>query len=198
MRKLKAVTLGARLLSLAACASTRVTDSWRDPQVASLSFKKVFVVFIDKNESVRRAAENELVKLMTNTQGVAAHALMEPEELKDVEKAKAKVKAEGFDGAVTMRIVSSEQKITYTPGMYPTAYYGFGGYYGYAWPAVYDPGYLTTDTIVRVETNVYDVAKDKLVWSGMSEAFNPSASAKLAGNVGRAVGTELRKQRLIQ
>jgi len=39
--------------------------------------------------------------------------------------------------------------------------------------ALHDEG-LTEDTIVSVETLVYSVNQDKLVWAGMSETTNPS------------------------
>ena len=38
---------------------------------------------------------------------------------------------------------------------------------------MYSPSYLRTDTIVNVETLVYDLKADKLVWAGKSESKNP-------------------------
>ena len=60
-------------------------------------------------------------------------------------------------------------------GGYGAPYYGsFYGYWGYGWGAVYDPGYLRTDTVVMVETLIYSVTQDKLVWAGHSKTTNPS------------------------
>ena len=48
----------------------------------------------------------------------------------------------------------------------------YGGFYGYGWGAAYSPGYLRTDTIVHVETLVYDLNQNKLVWAGQSKTRN--------------------------
>ncbi len=116
----------------------------------------------------------------------------------DSEVARATVDAGGFDGAVVMRVIGRDQQLTYQPGMsYPAHYGGFYSYYGYGWPAVYDPGYLRTDTIVTVETNVYSVADDKLLWSGVSETMNPNHVARAVDDVANAVARELRRQGLV-
>jgi hypothetical protein len=55
--------------------------------------------------------------------------------------------------------------------------YGYGGYYGYYnyyYPQVYSPGYYSVDKTYYLETNMYDIASDKLVWSVQSEASNPT------------------------
>jgi hypothetical protein len=186
--------------TLTACASTRITDSWKAPGVTSLDFKKVVVIAISRDDMVRRTAEDEMVRQIQargRAQAVASHTFLGDPEAKDVEQAKAKIGQMGFDGAVTMRLVSSAQETTYVPGSYPTPYYGFYGYYGYAWPTVYDPGYLRTDTIVQVETNVYAVADEKLLWSGVSETFNPSNAREVVDDLAKALAAELRKQGLI-
>ena len=64
-------------------------------------------------------------------------------------------------------------------------------------PAVYQPGYLQSDTVVTVETNVYSVTDDKLLWSGVSETFNPSDVAKAVNDVADAASRELRRQGLL-
>jgi hypothetical protein len=45
---------------------------------------------------------------------------------------------------------------------------------------VYSPGYLQKDTTVRVETNLYAVTEPDgaLVWTGMSDTFNPGQRTK--------------------
>jgi len=62
---------------------------------------------------------------------------------------------------------------------------------------LYDPGYLRTDTVVTVETNVFSVTDDKLLWSGVSETFNPNDVAKAVNDVADAVSEELRQQGLL-
>jgi hypothetical protein len=95
---------------------------------------------------------------------------------KDEETAKKILRDANIEGAVVMQVVSQEQEMTYSPGTYYAApYYGsFYGYWGYGWGMAYDPGYLRTDTVVMVETLVYSVTEDKLLWAGRSKTTNPS------------------------
>ena len=61
-----------------------------------------------------------------------------------------------------------------------------------------DPGMVVTDTIASVQTNIYSVADEKLIWSGTSDLYNPSDARKVVGEIAKAVGDELRKEKLIQ
>jgi hypothetical protein len=193
----KGMVLLTLVVWLAACASTTITESWKDPAVGRIEFKKVLAMAISADTTLRHIAEDEMVRQMPGVEAVASYTILTEEDSQDLEKAKAKVTAAGFDGVVTMRLVKSEQQVTPIPGAYPTAYPWFWGYYGYAWPPVYDPGYLRTDTIVQVETKVYSLKDDKLVWSGLSETFNPRDAQDLVRGVAQAVATDLRKQGLI-
>ena len=192
------LVLGAIVLTLCACASTKLVESWSDPQAGPIQFKKVIAFFIIGDESIRKAAEDELVRQMERTQGVASYTLIPESDLKDLDKLKGWVQREGFDGAVAMRLVGLEQKKSWVPGRYPGVYNNFYGYYGYARPFGYDPGYMVKDTNVSVETNVYSLTEDKLIWSGVSETFNPDSAAKLVDDVARLVAKDLKAKGLLQ
>ena len=197
MFRLQMLGLGVMVTVLAGCASTNITNSWVTPDAQPIAFEKTLVVFIHSSEAIRRIAEDRLAQRIGADRAVASHTLISQDEVRDTEAARAKVDAGGFDGAVVMRVIGRDQQLTYQPGMaYPAHYGGFYSYYGYGWPAVYDPGYLRTDTIVTVETNVYSVADDKLLWSGVSETMNPSDVEKAVDDVADAVARELRRQGL--
>jgi hypothetical protein len=88
---------------------------------------------------------------------------------------------------------------TYVPGSYAGPYASsFWGYYGYAWPTIYEPGYMRTDTVATVEINIYALNPEKLIWSGTSETFNPGTTREVVDDIARAVGAELMKQGLIE
>jgi hypothetical protein len=65
--------------------------------------------------------------------------------------------------------------------MVPYPYYNsFYGYDGALYPVVYAPDYLKKEKKVRIETNVYVVSSQEgeLVWTGITDTFNPSKSHK--------------------
>ena len=186
------------VLVTASCASTKLTSSWREPTAGPLKFAKVIVIVIATDETIRRTAEDQLVGMVKKTTAVASYTLISANDLQDKEAARAHVTAGGFDGALVMRVAGKEDRERWVAGSYPTSYYSFYGYYGYAGAMVYSPSYLVTDTIVNVETNVYSVKDDKLIWSGLSETFNPKSTQALIGDVARAVAWDLKKQGLIE
>jgi hypothetical protein len=202
----KIVLLGAAALAFAACASTRFNSTWKAPGLQPLNFagQKVAALVISQ-EASRLEAEGTLARELTalGVQGIPAYNLIPPNESRDKEKAKALFTAAGIAGVVAMRVVGKEQEISSSPGMgywgapYYASFWG-GGYYGYGWGAVYDPGYLRTDTIVSVETLVYDMKADKLVWAGRSETTNPSRVDTLVKELVAAAANEMRKQGLIR
>ena len=187
------------VVAITACtASTRITSSWTEPSSGSIEFTKTLVVFMSPNQGIRRTAEDQLVSLMTGSEAVASYTMFPGDTGRDEARAMAAIIDAGYDGAVVMRMISEDQELTYTPGMsYPSHYGSFGGYYGHGWGAAYDPGYLRTDTIVKVETTVYSIRDDKLVWSGVSETFNPNNAENLVDDVARAVVRELEREGLI-
>jgi hypothetical protein len=78
----------------------------------------------------------------------------------------------------------------------------YGGYYGHGWGATWGPptmsgGEIRTDTIVIVETLVYSLKQNKLVWGGQSRTTNPQDVDELVSELAAAVAEELEKQGLI-
>jgi len=66
-------------------------------------------------------------------------------------------------------VVGRERQVSYEPGVVwvgPHYRRFWGGYWGYGWGTVYEPGYLREDKVVSVETLVYSFEQDELVWAG--------------------------------
>ena len=88
----------------------------------------------------------------------------------------------GFDGAVIMKVADVDANYVYTSGTYwGPSRYGFGYSWGNAWGYPYDPGY--PDRIVTLETQVYSLGDDRLIWAGRSETTNPRSVGKLTDSV---------------
>ena len=82
--------------------------------------------------------------------------------------------------------------------MTPVSTYGdFDGYYGWAGGAVYAPGYMETDTVAKVVSNMYSLDDNKLVWSGTSKTFDPVSAKEFMTDVSKAVAKSLQKDRVI-
>jgi hypothetical protein len=180
---------------VASCATTEMTSTWTDPAAKGASLSKVAVVCLTKDAGLRRQAEDSAAAQLQQkgAQAIPSYQLTGDTDLKDREGMKTKLKAAGVDGVLVMRMTGVSEQVTAVDGPYGT----FDGYYDYAGAAVYAPGYLETDTIVHVVSNLYDLNKNKLIWSGASQTFDPNSAAQFMTDVSKAVAKSLQKDRLI-
>jgi hypothetical protein len=188
--------LALATLAFAACASP-VEDSWTDPAAAGrpLDLRRVAAIARLEDGALRRVAEDELVRAIekggSQVAAVASYTVLRPEDLASADAVRSKLAASGFDGAVVVQVVDSRERITSTPGVGP----GWGRYG--AWGGMYSTPTIRTDTIVRVQTNIYAVEGARLLWSGTTRTLNPRDVSDLIDDVVRDVGKELRRQGLI-
>lgn len=152
------------------CASTTaLTAVWKDPAYQGPA-KKVVVVGLAKQESIRNLFEDEFVKQLAarKIDAVASHTLVPFAQMGDRNLALSKIKGVRADTVLATRLVDRKSVETYVPGTpYPGYYDSWGGYYGF----VYSPGYVRQDDYVYLETNLYQSATEKLVWSARSETW---------------------------
>jgi hypothetical protein len=173
-------------ITLSSCSSTHVVTAWRDPATSQITFTKILALVIGGDQALVRAGEDDLCHQVSRVPCKPSYLAMPDSMRKDIPAAKALVRKEGFDGAIVLRVVSEREKVTYRPPSYgPT----FWGYYGYT--RAYDPGYYHSDQLVRVETSIYSIAQDKLLWVGTTETVNPKSLGVLIEEVGKAVREEL-------
>lgn len=186
--------LGAVAVLALACATTRITSSWRDPGVGAVEFHRVVGVALARDATLRRLAEDEFVRVLGPATALAGYAVIPDEEVRDRKKARARVEAAGADGVVVFRLVGVETEQRWVP---PASYGTAWRYWGWAAPSAYDPGYLRTDRTVQVETTLYRVSDARLVWAARSETFNPASADDLIKGVVRAAVEAMRKQGLL-
>jgi hypothetical protein len=203
---MRSALVTAAAATAVACASTSFNSTWKNPAAEPGNFKgkKVAALIVSKEEGVRYGAEDALARELTarGAVGIAAYSLIPKELIQDKDKAKEFLEKADVAGVVAMRVVGKDKEISSSPGGYwgGPAYATFwgAGYYGYGWGAVYSPSYIQTDTIVIVETLVYSLPQNKLVWAGQSETTNPSKVGPFIQELVRKAAAEMEKQGLIR
>lgn len=203
-RRRAILTSAAALLELAivtACApTTEIVASWRHPNATAAEMQRPLVAFLHQDVALRFSVEDEMAARIPNA--VPAYNVIDVDEIRDWEKARAKIREAGFDSVIVTRLVDVDKEVEYVPGTYVAPpYYGalWGpglGYWGYGWGAVYDPGYLTTTTVVTLETLIYSLGEERgeLMWASRSETFDPSSADNLVRSVISASAEEMRKE----
>ncbi|MBP1221556.1 hypothetical protein [Flavobacterium sp. 1355] len=205
---MKKYTILLITLFLISCSSnTSIVSSWRDPDitVAQEQFKKVLVVALVKDEATRRTAENRIAA--SNPIFKTSYQYMNGTTLHLTKEQQLKIlQDENFDGVVTMRLVSKEKETTYVPGTYTGMYYGgfdgmytgmygygFGNWYGMYSPNFYDPGYYQETTSYMVETNIFSLKQNKLIWTGTTKSEYVTDVGQTVDAIMQAVVKEMRK-----
>lgn len=192
------------LASLAISCGTvaKIEKSWRDPdtQVNMEQLNKILVVAHLRNEADRRATEDKMAAYL-NGKGVVSYTFLTKEvKEEEKEKVRAKLKAEGYDGVVVMRLLDVDKDVQYVPGTistYPTYYRGFYGYYYNSFNRFYDPGYYQTTKTYLVEMNIYSLKQDKLIYSAVTSTANPENVDKLTNAVTKSVYNKIKSEGFI-
>jgi len=186
------ILLYASILLLAGCGpSTKIEKTWTDPSFTPAtvqSYKKILVMGLLKDESTRRIAEDKMVAAFKNVTAVQSYSYLQPADTirSEVED---KLKKDGFDGVVIMRLADVDKSVSYVPGT------GYGGWYGYRYSS---PGYYQEDKTFYVETNFYSLPETKLLWSGTTSSLNPNKLDRTIDDVIATLKGQLQKQKLIK
>ncbi len=193
-------------LCLSACGSTTFISTWKAPDVHGIDplGKKIAVLVISSDAAQRRSAEVYMSNDLTNrgAQGIPSYTLIGLDD-PNVDYARTRFKEAGVDAVIVMRMVSRDQRVTVDPGGYSGGVYrSFGSYYSsYYSPYVttmnYRPPSVRTDTEVSIETLIYALKSDKLIWASTSRTSNPAGLSGLVDEVADAVAKEVVKQGLV-
>ena len=155
-----------------ACATTSVEESWTSRSPSSQPLGNVVTMFISETNSttMRRAGEDRMAKELAHRgiRATPAYALFGDQPVGDIEMLKPKLKQLGYDGLVTMRLIEAHQEVDYAPGDWGGGYWWYGGYYS--------PGYVYTQTVVRMETRAYATGTGELVWSAITKSYDDDAN----------------------
>jgi hypothetical protein len=190
-------------LWLSACSSTTFTSTWKAPgaQRVDPAGKSIAALVIYGDKMPRRDAEVYLANDITTrgARGVAAYTLIGLDGYPSVDYARARFKEAGVEGVVIMRLVAHDQRVIVDPGGFSGSMYGsFGSYYSsYGMSVTYSTGSVQTDTEVTIETLIYSLNQDKLLWAGTSRTSNPAGLQSLIIEVADAVSSELASQGLV-
>ena len=181
---LRAAVPALALAILPSCTSTTLVQVWRDPNYRAQPVNRVFVIGVMPNPMYRVQFENGLAQELRakGFDAATSSGAFPPGPGGQAQLDKELVQKYVTDNKVDLVIVQRLTKktveeyvppsVAYVP---PAPYYGgWYGYYGYGYGAVYSPGYMSEQTNVLAETNVYSTKTnpEALIWSGNSNTFN--------------------------
>jgi hypothetical protein len=204
-RRITVVALLVAMFGMAWGKSTKLVMSWKNPSYASdKRFVRVLALGLSDKTEIRPDFEDALAAQLVQT-GVTAipgnTILLRPESTKlDLNYLKTQIRENKIDAVVVSRLIKVEKNVTYIPGgpyVSPFPYYNtFYGYYRVVYPVVYSPDYLKEEKKVRIETNLYSTVSPDgdLVWTGVTDTFNPSNVHKTINGLVKLVVKEMQSE----
>lgn len=191
------------------CTSTKINTAWKDPSIESATYKNIIVVGLmegKKRKSLRLSFEEHIAEGL-RTAGLKASASSEIYGLKSFEGQSEdeiirRLNKDSYDAALTITLldVTKEQSyvrghVDYWPG---GIYYSrFGRYYSYWYNRVYTPGYYITNTTYLVEGNLFDIQKDRLIYTSQTESIDPASIDNLAHRISRSLIRSMQKKKVL-
>ena len=200
------------LLSFAGCgSSTQLYERWHDENYFGPKLQKILVLGIFEDDIQRRAFESAIVKRVNKNgkHAVAGYTLMpEKKDIDTKEEIASAVKKVGADSVlithfkgVTEKETVVPPRVDYVPSMgsrYGRYGYGYRGYYGSTFETVYRPGYIKKDSIVQLDTRIYSVKSEKLIWAGKTKSVNVDSIEKIVDELVILVADDMRKSGFIR
>ncbi len=193
---------GAALLSSG--ASVKNVSTWTAPDAGQvrLSGRKVAAVVLTPKPEARQGSEDYLAHELRKrgVEAVQAYSIVPASLTKDREAAKGYFEKAGVTAVVVVRVVDRQQELTATPSTWTVAYTSFwGGYYDYGMAYSYVPvqGKVMNDTILTLDTLVFDLPQDKLVYAARNRSKNPKSVEGLVRELVESGGKDMQKHGLV-
>lgn len=185
----------AIIAGVVSCSTTGLGRSWAAPDAQGTTFSKLAVVALTRQEVYRVEAEDALVAEMTN--GVASHTILPGlNQLNDTAAALTAIRGAGCDGLVVLRLKSGPVKPDPNAGAVTTGSAGadMNDYWsaGATQAESFAPGQY-----FAVDVRLFDLRKNKLVWSGLAVEQNARDAGDLVRKVRADVIQDLRQRGLV-
>lgn len=191
------------LLLAIGCTSSKITTSWKAPEIKTARFNKILVLGLihDKDRSLQQKMEQHLIGDLANLGYNAISALEEygPKTFNNIDEKQAleKIKNSGVDAVLTIILLDKERQRNYLNEH--NLYYGpFWDYLGSRTSQIIEPGYYVTDTRYFWESNFYDLSNQSLLYSVQTKSFNPDNTEKLGHEYGKLIVKNMLREGLLQ
>ena len=180
------------------CATTTITDTWKDKAYQG-NAQNIVVIMVARTQHLRNMFEGRFVAELRDrgNNATQSHKIVTFEQLPDKELVKSKIKSTDADTVLIARLVDSKTIEAYEPGHVKAVplYHSHWGTY-YAIVSV-DYGYTVDTEVAYIETNLYDVKTEKLIWLSRSQIEITEGEEQLINSFIRGIIRKLSSDKII-
>lgn len=210
MKRILFLFLPLVLLLFSGCGvTTQITSSWKAENTDSSKLNKIVVLGLirDNEGSLRERMEQHLVDDLKKLGYDAVCSCNEynPKLFENMNEQQAinKLRNEGVDAVLTIVLLNKTKERYYIPqsAQYSAFEYSqnrFWNYSRYMFERINSVEYYVTDTKYYWESNLYDLAGNKLLYSAQSQTFDPNSTDRLGHEYGQVIIKDLVKKNVLK
>ena len=149
---------------LTGCSSTKLRDSWRDPDFRGETLRNVLVIGVARSQGHRRIFEDGFAQALQakGTRSMASYPLLPEEGAIPVESIKEAIDRTSADAVLVTGVLRVQRNVQVTPGhMNPGYARSLYGWYGAAWAA--GPPTVDQYDVLTIEFLLWDVRLQRAV-----------------------------------
>jgi len=193
--------------SLIGGSKVKFTQTWKNPDAKPDSWKgkKVAAFVRPFDMSFKKGAEQALARELTKRGaiGVPGHTVLPASANEDKETVKRYLQEAGVKAAVIITVVNFKNDVVGSPGqpysIVPTTtlsgFSDFYALYGFHGPSA--PATLDAKLTLIVETMLFSLEQDKLLWKGATKNANVKEIDEAVMKLAEEVGKELKKEGMV-
>ncbi len=178
---------------ISSCTTVNLT-SWKDP-ASTATVNHVVILTLFERLDYTRTFEDQLASYFTSKGLTCTKSLdfMPPNQNFSDEELKQKISGFNADAVLVFSPRGADKSVNYTP---PT----YNGYYRGYWGGMYSvsPGYYTESTTYRIQSNLYTIADEKLIWTGDISTTDPGSIEAAAYEVARKIYDDWAGNRIVK
>ncbi|MBW2451535.1 MAG: hypothetical protein JRE16_00430 [Deltaproteobacteria bacterium] len=197
-----------------ACSSTTMSGSWASPDFQG-QIKNVYIIGITKNEINRRIFEDTFDRALGKygVKGVSSYKDLPAEQEANKDAIKERMLANGTDSVLLTQLIDQRTESVTTPGRvsgyssgpyygdrgyYDRPYYrNWGSYYDRRYDITYEPPTTTQFVVLTVESVLYDLKTEEMIWSAQLETVVDGNIDKMIQDFAEVVTKDLSEKGMI-
>ena len=190
-------------LLMASCSGSRMVSTQMDADRKGKPIKNVLIIGVIEDKAIRENYEKYFMERL-NAAGVEAMSSAQVLPVSIGKKLDKKeiidlVEQHGIDTVAVTHLVDREQDETFSRSNRLSTIYnqGYYRYYTGVWDNLYEPTVYSDHVQYFLETRLYDVKTQKLIWTGESETMDPKTIGQAIGQIVSLVMDELKKNGLL-
>ena len=177
--QIKLLSCSALLLVflLNSCASSKITGEWKDPELSSKKYSKILVIGAAKQPDRRIFYEDEFVKQLNrqSVMAIASHTIIPRDKMLDKDTIVKSIEGLQIEGVIVTRLQGIKEQRQVPQGKTYQVPYGYYNnmydYYNTSFSTAPSVSYAESHEYLQLESNLYDVKTEKLVYSITTDTF---------------------------